>query len=46
MNRQYSDQKALSAWSDREVAERWLCLFPGRLNNPKFTKLTLYSIGS
>lgn len=32
----YSDPKAPQSWSDLEVAERWLKVFPGKLNNPKF----------
>jgi len=32
----YSDPKAPESWSDLEVAERWLNVFPGKLNNPKF----------
>ncbi len=32
----YSDPKLPESWSDLEVANRWLCAFPGKLNNPKF----------
>ncbi len=32
----YSDPKAPESWSDLDVAERWLKVFPGKLNNPKF----------
>ncbi len=32
----YSDPKAPQQWSDREVAERWLKVYPSRLDNPKF----------
>jgi putative transposase len=32
----YCDPKAPVAWSDMEVAERWLKVFPGKLNDPKF----------
>jgi len=32
----YSDPLAPQRWSDFEVAERWLKLYPGKLNNPKF----------
>jgi len=32
----YSDPKLPESWSDLEVAERWLKVFPGKLNNPKF----------
>ena len=32
----YSDPKGPNHWSDNEVAERWLKLFPGKLNDPKF----------
>ena len=32
----YSDPLGPRQWSDLEVAERWLKLFPGKLNNPKF----------
>ncbi|TQV72778.1 hypothetical protein FLL45_15015 [Aliikangiella marina] len=31
----YSDPLAPQKWTDQEVAERWLNLFPGKLNNPK-----------
>ena len=32
----YCDPKAPNLWSDMEVAERWLKVFPGKLNDPKF----------
>ena len=32
----YSDPRAPQSWSDLEVAERWLKVFPGRYNHPKF----------
>ncbi len=32
----YSDPKAPQSWSDLEIAERWLKVFPGKYNNPKF----------
>jgi putative transposase len=32
----YSDPKLPESWSDLDVANRWLNVFPGRLNNPKF----------
>ncbi len=32
----YSDPKAPKQWSDRDVAERWLKVYPSRLDNPKF----------
>ena len=32
----YSDPLAPNQWSDLEVATRWLALFPGKLNEPKF----------
>ena len=32
----YCDPKAPNSWSDMEVAKRWLSVFPGKLNNPKF----------
>jgi len=32
----YSDPKAPEQWSDLEVAERWLKIYPSRLDNPKF----------
>jgi putative transposase len=32
----YSDPKAPQTWSDLEVAKRWLKVFPGKLDNPKF----------
>ncbi len=32
----YSDPRGPQRWSDLEVAERWLKLYPGKLNNPKF----------
>ena len=32
----YSDPLAPQQWTDLQVAERWLWLFPGKLNNPKF----------
>lgn len=32
----YSDPKAPEFWSDLEVAERWLKVFPGKLNDPRF----------
>jgi putative transposase len=30
----YSDPKAPLKWSDDEVAEKWLTLYPGKLNDP------------
>ena len=33
----YSDPQAPQAWTDLEVAERWLNVFPGKYNNPKFS---------
>ena len=35
----YSDPQGPNHWSDTEVAERWLKLFPGKLNSPKFKSL-------
>jgi putative transposase len=32
----YSDPKGPESWSDLEVANRWLNVFSGKLNNPKF----------
>ena len=32
----YVDPKAPQSWSDLEVANKWLKVFPGKLNNPKF----------
>ena len=32
----YSDPRAPQSWSHLEVAERWLKVFPGRFNHPKF----------
>jgi len=32
----YSDPKLPESWSDLEVAEKWLKVFPGKLDNPKF----------
>ena len=32
----YSDPKVPESWSDLEVADKWLKVFPGKLNNPKF----------
>jgi putative transposase len=32
----YCDPKLPLSWSDLEVADRWLKVFPGKLNNPKF----------
>ncbi|MFT6732844.1 MAG: REP element-mobilizing transposase RayT [Polaribacter sp.] len=32
----YSDPKAPESWSDLDVADKWLKVFPGQLNNPKF----------
>ena len=32
----YSDPLGPCQWSDLEVAERWLQLFPGKLDNPQF----------
>ncbi|TQV73572.1 transposase [Aliikangiella marina] len=32
----YSDPLAPQKWTDEEVAERWLRLFPGKLDDPKF----------
>jgi len=33
----YVDPLAPQSWSDLEVAERWLKVFPGKLENPEFT---------
>jgi len=33
----YSDPRAPQSWSDLEVAERWLKVFPGKYNNPKLS---------
>ena len=35
----YSDPQAPQKWSDQEVAERWLKLYPGKLNEPEFQAL-------
>ena len=35
----YSDPQGPNHWSDIEVAERWLKLFPGKLTDPKFKSL-------
>jgi REP element-mobilizing transposase RayT len=32
----YSDPKAPESWSDLDVADKWLKVFPGKFNNPKF----------
>jgi len=32
----YVDPKAPEGWSDLEVAERWLKVFPGKLDDPRF----------
>ena len=32
----YCDPKAPELWSDLEVADKWLKVFPSRYNNPKF----------
>ena len=32
----YLDPKAPDSWSDLEVAQKWLKVFPGKLDNPKF----------
>ncbi|PCI69199.1 MAG: transposase [Gammaproteobacteria bacterium] len=32
----YSDPKLPQSWSDLEVADKWLKVFPGKYNNPKF----------
>ena len=32
----YCDPKAPESWSDLDVADKWLKVFPGKLNNPKF----------
>jgi len=32
----YSDPQAPQQWSDLEVAERWLKVYPSKLDNPKF----------
>ena len=34
----YSDPLGPGQWSDLDVAERWLKLYPGKLNNPGFEK--------
>ncbi len=33
----YSDPRAPQKWSDNEVAERWLKVFPGKLDQPGYT---------
>ena len=40
----YVDPKAPEAWSDLEVAQRWLKVFPGRYNNPKFKTQRAYRL--
>lgn len=40
----YVDPKAPEQWSDLEVAERWLNVFPGRYNHPKFKTQRAYRI--
>jgi len=40
----YVDPKAPQNWSDLEVAERWLNVFPGKLNNPKFAQQRAYRL--
>ncbi len=32
----YSDPKLPESWSDLEVADKWLKVFPGQYNNPKY----------
>jgi REP element-mobilizing transposase RayT len=32
----YSDPKLPESWSDLEVADKWLKVFPGRYDNPKY----------
>ena len=32
----YSDPKLPDSWSDWEVADKWLNVFPGKYNDPKF----------
>ena len=32
----YSDPKRPETWSDLEVADKWLKVFPGKYNNPEF----------
>jgi len=32
----YSDPKAPESWTDLEVADKWLKVFPGKFINPKF----------
>jgi len=32
----YSDPKLPESWSDLEVAKKWLKVFPGKFDNPKF----------
>ena len=32
----YSDPKLPQGWSDLDVADKWLKVFPGKYNNPKF----------
>jgi hypothetical protein len=36
----YSDPKLPQTWSDLEVADTWLKVFPGKYNDPKFKKTT------
>jgi hypothetical protein len=32
----YSDPNLPQSWSDLEVADKWLKIFPGKYNDPKF----------
>jgi len=40
----YCDPKAPESWSDLEVADKWLKVFPGQLNNPKFQQQRAYRL--
>ncbi len=40
----YSDPKTPDSWTDLEVADRWLKVFPGRYNNPKFKQQREYRL--
>ena len=40
----YCDPKAPESWSDLEVANKWLKVFPGRYNNPKFKQQREYRL--